>query len=73
MSRSIARKVAQHYRLPIQEPGDGFHLTRRGTETLARKSPTSSGDRGFRAWQLLQGTEGLAPWQELSVNLRAFG
>ena len=57
MSNAIARKVVQHFRLPIQELGDGFHLTQRETKTLASKSPTSSGDRGFRAWQLLQATE----------------
>ncbi|MEO5916257.1 MAG: response regulator transcription factor [Luteolibacter sp.] len=34
MSSAIARKVVQHFRLPIQEPGEDFHLTQRETETL---------------------------------------
>ena len=33
MSSAIARKVVQHFRLPIQEPGEDFHLTQRETET----------------------------------------
>lgn len=34
MSSAIARKVVQHFRLPVQEPGEDFHLTQRETETL---------------------------------------
>lgn len=34
MSSAIARKVVQHFQLPVQEPGDDFHLTPRETETL---------------------------------------
>ena len=34
MSSAIARKVVQHFQLPVQEPGDDFHLTQREKETL---------------------------------------
>jgi DNA-binding NarL/FixJ family response regulator len=34
MSSAIARKVVQHFRLPVQEPGEDFNLTQRETETL---------------------------------------
>ncbi|MES2438302.1 MAG: response regulator transcription factor [Verrucomicrobiota bacterium] len=34
MSSAIARKVVQHFRLPVQGPGEDFHLTQRETETL---------------------------------------
>jgi DNA-binding NarL/FixJ family response regulator len=34
MSSAIARKVVQHFRLPVQDPGEDFHLTQRETETL---------------------------------------
>lgn len=34
MSSAIARKVVQHFQLPVQERGEDFHLTQRETETL---------------------------------------
>lgn len=34
MSSAIARKVVQHFQLPVQEPGEDFHLTQRETEAL---------------------------------------
>ncbi len=34
MSSAIARKVVQHFQLPVPEPGDDFQLTQREKETL---------------------------------------
>lgn len=34
MSSAIARKVVQHFQMPVQEPGEDFHLTQREKETL---------------------------------------
>jgi DNA-binding NarL/FixJ family response regulator len=34
MSSAIARKVVQHFQIPVQEPGEDFHLTQREKETL---------------------------------------
>jgi len=34
MSSAIARKVVQHFQLPVQEPDEDFHLTQREKETL---------------------------------------
>jgi|694.fasta_scaffold55432_4 DNA-binding NarL/FixJ family response regulator len=34
MSSAIARKVVQHFQLPVQEPGEDFNLTQREKETL---------------------------------------
>lgn len=34
MSSAIARKVVQHFQLPVQERGEEFHLTQREKETL---------------------------------------
>lgn len=34
MSSAIARKVIQHFQLPVPEPGEDYHLTQRETETL---------------------------------------
>lgn len=34
MSSAIARKVVQHFQIPVPDPGEDFHLTQRETETL---------------------------------------